>query len=139
MTDLNSNDVVARLAELLSAAEKLGEDVAAYTKAQEDEANAKRSAEVEKNRKDWIAQADDLHVHNLKVRYLHRFQDRPRKEVPPYALQYPKHNFADPENSDCVICPGCERSIFMDHGDMKQCGCGVYMETYGNGLKMWRE
>ena len=36
-------------------------------------------------------------------------------------------------------CPSCETPIPIEHGDRILCGCGLYMENYGNSLVLWRD
>ena len=39
------------------------------------------------------------------------------------------------------ICPACETETdhIPEHGDTIVCGCGLHMQTFGNGLNVWRK
>lgn len=36
-------------------------------------------------------------------------------------------------------CPSCASDIAINHGDRIRCGCGLFLEMYGNCLTVWRK
>lgn len=44
----------------------------------------------------------------------------------------------DPYARNPLACPSCNTTVYMKHGDRVLCKCGVYIETYGNGLYWWK-
>lgn len=83
------------------------------------------------------------------ARHLHSFQQL-REPPPPEAEKFPANLFqrkvskpskwvegVDVETT-IQTCPGCAADILLEHGDRIQCGCGMRLELYGNGLTVWR-
>lgn len=45
-----------------------------------------------------------------------------------------------PEDHVYYICPSCKRrhNLIFKHGDTVLCKCGLYSQTYGNSLRVWK-
>lgn len=84
------------------------------------------------------------------VRVLSRFQQS-RSHIPANAEKLTMSEFCRSAKRPSVYakghdirteqfhCPSCEKPMNIEHGDRLQCGCGLFMENYGNSLVIWRE
>jgi len=78
-----------------------------------------------------------------KTKLVYRFQQQ-RSEPPSCASKDAAHlyevgNSRNPGDKRALKCPKCGHVNHMDHGDRLLCGCGTFLELYGNGYAFWNK